>query len=449
MPSAPKRKVLVYLGLDMYYRNYLQVGAFDLPGSEVVIYGEPATQHRYLYTADPARYRGVFGFPKDPKKAKALGLLQTLLIVKYRDRSKSFKFRIQQMQTKAQKLFAWLCHSELMFKALERYFHGVLGDSKEIEEVLVREKPDVVLAPSTTDVPAHYYLIKACRKLKVPIVLLVDGWDNISSKTVFPVQPDYIGVWGKQSEDQAVSIHDYPRDRIFRIGTPRFDPYFKEADRPKELPFKERYALFTGCNLPFDEISTLKYLDWWIEENKIRDFKILYRPHPWMQKRQSFNVFIDYKHIVLDPQMREYYWLNQFKPETKSYLFPALEYYPGLLKNCEFMISSLTTMIMEGALVDKPVLVLAYDDGVHFANPRRALENYAHFENIDKIDAFKFCFEFSELGRVMGGLLEQTSRAGVSSPGALRKGLDTILEPSAEAYRDRLERVLSQVLKTS
>jgi hypothetical protein len=86
-------------------------------------------------------------------------------------------------------------------------------------------------------------------------------------------------------------------------------------------------------------------------QNKIKDIKIIYRPHPWRQTRKCFDYFIpeDFTNVIMDKQLINYYLANKLLGNINAFQ-PELEYYPKLLKNCLFVISPLTTMIIDQLL---------------------------------------------------------------------------------------------------
>lgn len=99
-------------------------------------------------------------------------------------------------------------------------------------------------------------------------------------------------------------------------------------------------------------------------------------------------------------------------------------------------------MIMEAALVNKAVLVLAYDDGVHANNPAVQLRGYEHFDGIENIPAFKFCFQLKDLEKKFLDLVRETNRECEKD---YAKGVDHILRRSSERYSSRLQGIVDRM----
>lgn len=294
-----------------------------------------------------------------------------------------------------------------IFRAI---FARVIKPNKQLAEILAREKPDLVIFPSHAIDPLGNDLVRLQRKLNFKTLYLIDNWDNLSSKSVFLYNPDYLGVWGEQSRHHAETIHDIPPERVFLLGTPRVDDYYETLDRilsgkgKPESPYPFRYLLYVGCSIPFDEMTSLRLIDPVLGEiNRTSDepIKLVYRPHPWRNKRQCPDMFdpAEFKHIVLDEQLADYYYHGkQYNRFEKGLYQPSLEYYPRLLANAEMVTGPLTTMLVESALLRKKVLAVAYDDGIHVTSPHNALKYYRHFEGLTDVPGIWFTHTKEDFG---------------------------------------------------
>jgi hypothetical protein len=243
--------------------------------------------------------------------------------------------------------------------------------------------------------------LRSARELGIRSLVLVYNWDNLSSKGAFAVKPDFLAVWGEQSVEHAVRIHGFQRERVRILGVPTFDSYFHHQPGTTESPFPFKYALFAGCYAPFDEAAALERLDQTIDEHGL-GLKIVYRPHPHRRPRKRPDRVDErrLRNVVLDPQVRDLYEasFNEYgrrAPRSKP-RYPALDYYPALLENAEFTICPLSTMIVESAIFERRVMVIAYDDGIHPDSPA-VVVNYDHFEGIERVEGFELCRTADEL----------------------------------------------------
>jgi hypothetical protein len=229
------------------------------------------------------------------------------------------------------------------------------------------------------------------------------------------------------------------------VGVPTFDSYFHHQPGTTTSPFPFRYALFAGCYAPFDEAAALERLDRTIEEHGL-DLKVVYRPHPHRRPRKRPDRIDEarLRHVVVDPQVRELYEASfdeygrgarRSKPR-----YPALDYYPALLENAEFTICPLSTMIVESAIFERRVIVIAYDDGIHPDSPALVV-NYDHFEGIDRVDGFELCRTADELEDLFGSMAARDR----DPDRPLREQIRWWLHHDSRTYAERLAAVVAEM----
>ena len=95
------------------------------------------------------------------------------------------------------------------------------------------------------------------------------------------------------------------------LGTPRFENYFHLRNKKIKSYFKFKYILFAESTLPV-ESSILPVLDKIISQNeKFKNLKIIYRPHPWRKSLKVYNQK-EFKNIIIDPQIKKNYSIKNF-----------------------------------------------------------------------------------------------------------------------------------------
>ena len=67
--------------------------------------------------------------------------------------------------------------------------------------------------------------IVTCSYLDIESIVIVDNWDNLSSKSVLLKYPDKLLVWSDQMADHAQRIQGMQSCDIKVIGSARFDHY--------------------------------------------------------------------------------------------------------------------------------------------------------------------------------------------------------------------------------
>jgi hypothetical protein len=282
--------------------------------------------------------------------------------------------------------------------------------------------------------------VRSGRALGIAVLALIYNWDNLSSKAAFAVAPDYLGVGGYQAAEHAEEIHRFPRERVAVLGSPYIDLHFTHPPGSTSSPFPFPYVLFAGCYQPFDELTALELLEQEIERSKF-DLRVVYLPHPRRLRRRNDD-FVDearFKHVVIEPRTRDGYVAERDKGKGRREPLP-LDYYPALLENAEFVVCPLSTMMLEAAIFQRAVLVIAYHDGVHPTSPGVAIK-YLHFDGVDRVDTFEVCREMSELGPLFSQLARE-KRPPVRPP---KEQTDYYVYHDEQPYSVRLRELVDEI----
>ena len=156
-------------------------------------------------------------------------------------------------------------------------------ENKELSKLLKDNGIDILVIPSGGAEAEMHYALESCKICSVKSVLIIDNWDNLSSKSVLIHKPNRMMVWGAQMADHAREIQGMNYQQIYEIGCSRFETYYKNTDNYKKI--NDPYILFVGMACQFDEKRILQQIDNEISLNKKlpENLKILYRPHPWQK----------------------------------------------------------------------------------------------------------------------------------------------------------------------
>ena len=225
-------------------------------------------------------------------------------------------------------------------------------------------------------------------------IIMIDNWDNISSKGGFWHRPNALVTWGTQSSKDARKIFNL-KSNLYEFGTPSYKNYFINRYKKEKKIYNFRYILFSGPTLPFDDLTALKKIDDILQKNVLfKGLKVVYRPHPAPQPRNSkYNFYKKkFKNIILDKDAKQFYQKNLSEP----YKTP-LNYFPSLIKNSEFIIAPLTTLLIESLIFYKKVLVLLHNDNFHYETPRRTFDNMEHLKILKNHDFLNYSYNFEDL----------------------------------------------------
>lgn len=388
------KSLIIFLSNENYLRNWIRAGAFD---ALTKVYKVHYVVARDYWDPNKLKQFGIEEFDVVCQPKYRMFLLRRLLTVtmyKHAKKSRAFKIKLRFVRQQ----WAWFYR----FLALPGLYEVFLGAFKfflpkwfELEEVIRRINPAVVIAPSLAADSFTIDMTYTAKRLGVKSVLLINSWDNLVSKGVLPLPPDCLGVWGQQGINQASVVQNVPAERIVALGVPRFDRYFHENSSESGLdihhfngiPRDKKIILYAATSIPFDDISALEILDRFITvDPAYSDYVILFRPHPEMLKRTGERSFADcrFSKVYLDQQVAAYYE-SRFgnEDDVPSYINNAeLDYYPALLKAVDAVVCPPTTLGVEGAMNGAPCLMICYGDG---KNTWLSPDQMCQYESVEEV----------------------------------------------------------------
>ena len=268
-------------------------------------------------------------------------------------------------------------------------------------------------------------------------MVVVDNWDNLSSRPAHQLKTKYISVWGEQTKKHALKFQKYNKKNIFPIGTPRFDEYFRKRNIHIKSNFNFKYILFLESFNNSENISILQRLDNFIDNNKsFKNYKVIYRPHPWQKKNRNAIQEKQFKNLIIDPQLKQNYFSRNFSTAFQ----PNINYYSSLIKNSEIVITGPTSMLIEATIFYKKILLLGYlsNSSTPYINE---LKNFEHLKGVEKLMNVRIVIKESNIINDLLYILKIDIN---------KKKIDQkrnyYLDYSGEKYKDRLFSITKKIL---
>ena len=75
-----------------------------------------------------------------------------------------------------------------------------MGRLDVLEAFIEREAPDIIVHPSLLTGPFINDLLLTAKRNDIPMIVCMNSWDNASSKAVCTAHPDWLVVWGEQTD---------------------------------------------------------------------------------------------------------------------------------------------------------------------------------------------------------------------------------------------------------
>ena len=280
-----------------------------------------------------------------------------------------------------------------------------------LDDCILSIRPNVVIYVTSLFESTSVSIARLCRRYGITYVLIADNWDNLCSKRTLWEKPDYVGVWGKQGKRHAREIHGYTNEQILEVGSPRLEPLLKFPISKTSLKSSSQNLLLAGSSLVFDEIHLAEYLLTKLSEESVI-INLVYRPYPW-RHHEIPTKLLEHPRFSVDEAIKEQI-LNQVPSFDAKF-----NDYAHLLHNSHLVVGGLTTMILEAALIGKPVVGIVYDDGSGSLNsPHLGYKNFEHFKGLENFPNIRLCHNKNDLWNL------------------IKWGLDFVFNPNTLEFRE-------------
>lgn len=450
-------KVLVFIEHDIIIRHFVHSHVFDeLARRHDVAFVFPEIGHKRVKSDLSMLDLGNAAVHHLPVSSERLKLWQWLMLADIlRWRPGSHFAAMRRFHRDAVGFKSALFFSVLALPGLFQifrewsYFRIKAIPNRQMDALLHAQRPDVIVHPSVLAGVFINDLVAASRTRRIPLVAIMNSWDNPSTKRAIVGQPDWLLVWGPQTEAHAVKYMGMPPGRVLCFGAAQFDLYRKpprmdrsEFCRQHDVEPTSRVLLYAGSSKGTDEFKHLRMLDEAIERGALGRTVVVYRPHPWGDGGKGGSRILDYpwRNVRIERTMRGY--LEGIKSGPAGITTPDYRDAHDILSCVDALVSPLSTIVIEGALHGKPVLCFLPDEDdktTHFA---LALP-LTHFDDFLVNPSFLVARGDDSLVPSVGALLERVGDE--ASAQAQRAACGHFVTSFNEPYGERLVHFLEDM----
>ena len=269
--------------------------------------------------------------------------------------------------------FYWLFYAPLskikFLKKIIRWLDYLFFPGDMYAPYFEKYKPDLFFSTcimSQFDIA----LLKEAKKRRIKTISMPRSWDNLD-KLFFRIEPDLFLVQNEKMKIEAQKYQAIDGRKIKVVGFPQFDLY---ADKGIFLP-KQDYCRRKNFNpdLPiifigsegtwskgdekiFEQIIIAR------EEKKLPQCNILIRPHYSEAARQNYKPLEKYQNVYIDDKFRKSQFFNdKWDPSRED-----MRDFANSLFYCDLMVTFASTLALDAACFDKPIIGIKY--GVKFIN---------------------------------------------------------------------------------
>jgi hypothetical protein len=294
-----------------------------------------------------------------------------------------FKFmdawNIPPMQWLYGKMRWWLMHLEIrLYKKYDTKYQALFD----------KYKPTLVVSHAPY-ARAQIPIQRTAIRNNVPVIAVINSWDNITSSGELSMRMDKFIVWSKLMKQEVVEFLGYKPKDIAVVGALQFDHYFHAKHlRSKQAFYKEMgldpkkklitYTVSSELLVPH-EYKIAELLHTIIQsEPKLKNYQLLVRMYPPNEKLEP------YKRLE-QKGVRVFYPSNlrvneeRFLPD-EQFLKTLIE----TMKYSEVVVNYPSTIILDAAIYQKPTINIHFDpdnEKEYYKSTERFYE-YNHVEYV-------------------------------------------------------------------
>lgn len=291
---------------------------------------------------------------------------------------------------------------------------------------------DLVVMPFPGHIGNSFTAIAAtCKFLKIPVMLLQENWDHISTKSFVIFEPSVIAVWGRQSKGHVRAIQRLIKTKVHILGSPRFSSYADKSTNPSfisakknQIMLESKYILLTGSTSTNNDIKLIELMNKWVLNHP--NLRIVYRIHPRLVTNELLWSKIGEGGLVCDFGGK-YFFHGQLEE---------------LVKHSSAVINLLSTLTLEALACGVPVCVPTFVESKKYAfSFDDILDSWSHLQGVRILP--NLCIAESE-----SDLFDFLDRSAVRNTGQkLNEELKYFVEPAD--YRGQLEILVRKTLDDS
>jgi hypothetical protein len=399
----------IFIGSEFHARSLVESKTLNalLLNFKITIFSSPDIVNKF---PELCKSDTIVSFIPDKKTNKLFAKQLRLGTLKFRKRSSSFRFRISRNilsdywpEKKITSLISWVgkrlirliqtlsyfvVTSDYAYNKIQHAYYASILEiipNSDIEDL----KLDLIIGWCQTSEPSAIASILYAKQMKIPSVLVIDNWDNLSSKSIFGIEPTRVLCFGEQSIRFSEEIQKFRKGITYGVGSARFEVY-RNLELSENRVANTIRILFAGSSIAMEDESILEFLN----ENLIakkgaseKKFEVTYRRHPAPQGTPiSLHLAnLKYPFIRIDHSSTD---------ESSWGTLPAL---CESLKRADVVIAMPTTFLLEARVCRLPVLVIAFDDKRIRTSSSRMIAELEHLKGISAIRGVTIVRNFGEL----------------------------------------------------
>jgi hypothetical protein len=288
------------------------------------------------------------------------------------------------------------------------------------EDLFARVKPSLLVVSNPGLILSEVPLLRTAVRRGVHTVAIDPSWDNFTNKLLPVRRVDCLIVWNELMKQQAIDLHGYQPHEIRVVGTPQWDLYFKDSPtstrdmffrRIGADPAKKLVALTTTPHELYPHHDhVLRVLIGALQSGAWREpVQILVRLHP-RDDRAYYAAFENTPGVIIEKPFRE--TVQAGDGMAVDFTSASQQHLADTLRHSDVIVNVASTLAIEAAIFDTPVVNIAFDgeEPSPFERSARRYYRFTHYVNITRHNAVRVAETPEALVREIGDYLVDPAR---------------------------------------
>jgi hypothetical protein len=244
---------------------------------------------------------------------------------------------------------------------------GIYRSPSSVAQLYEKYHPDLIVFTRLFGTNLH--VVKEAKKRGMPVLCLVESWDNFICKGPLSVVPDRMAVWNRGMVSEASELHDFSSAKVDVVGVPQFDLYTDERTFLGRDQFFQTYGLDPEKKLITYAASTEGFIP---DEPDI--FEMVYQALQNDKRGMPVQLILRL-HPITSPALRDEYFrrfsgrpnLVVQRPGRVSTLHDGWDpswsdmvHLASTIYYSDVVVNIASTMAIDAAVLDKPVVAVAF-----------------------------------------------------------------------------------------
>jgi hypothetical protein len=267
------------------------------------------------------------------------------------------------------------------------------------EALFERTGPAMLVTSSPGLILSEVPLLRTAVRRRVWSMAVDSSWDNFTNKLLPVRRVSRLVVWNELMKRQAIELHGYDDDQVRVAGTPQWDRYFREGVTVTREAFLRRVGadperkLVTLTTTPRELYPHHDHvLRMIVDANAQRRFpapvQVLVRLHPRDDLRH-YAEFEGCPDVILEKPFRD--TVRAGDGLAVDVTADSQQHLADTLQHSDVIVNVASTIAIEAAIFDTPVVNIAFDGAMEseFARSAQRYYRFTHYVNVTRHDAVR------------------------------------------------------------